>query len=176
MTAAAQSLSPDAMDALLDAWARMTVVQLRAVWCTRWGSEPPPIQSPDLLARLMSWRVQAAAEPAPGRLFTRRLAYFERQIAAGRPVSPRSGRLPPGSHLTRTWRGERHTVTVLETGFLHGAQRYATLSEVARAITGTRWSGPRFFGLEDPAPGSAAPVATPEAEPPMSRRMTAVDA
>jgi hypothetical protein len=50
--------------------------------------------------------------------------------------------------LSREWRGVTHRVLVLDQGFEHQGTRYGSLSEVARAITGTRWSGPRFFGLE----------------------------
>ena len=60
-------------------------------------------------------------------------------------------RLKPGTCLVREWRGVLHEVTVLERGFSHGGQTYETLSEVARTITGTRWSGPLFFGLRKPA-------------------------
>ena len=49
--------------------------------------------------------------------------------------------------LVRVWRGETHQVTALEAGILYRGKRYRSLSEVAREITGTRWSGPRFFGL-----------------------------
>jgi hypothetical protein len=54
---------------------------------------------------------------------------------------------PAGSRLVREWHGRSHTVEVTERGFLYGDQHYRSLSEVARAITGARWSGPRFFGL-----------------------------
>jgi Protein of unknown function (DUF2924) len=57
-------------------------------------------------------------------------------------------RLKPGAALVREWHGRTHTVLVLaEGGFEHAGKRYASLTEVARAITGARWSGPRFFGL-----------------------------
>ena len=55
--------------------------------------------------------------------------------------------LAPGSRLVREWNGRTYTVDVLETGYLCDGQDYRSLSEVARAITGARWSGPRFFGL-----------------------------
>ena len=58
-------------------------------------------------------------------------------------------RLKPGSKLIRTWRGQTHTVQVLENGFEHQGQHYASLSKVAESITGAHWSGPRFFGLRD---------------------------
>lgn len=57
--------------------------------------------------------------------------------------------LKPGIELVRDWKGRRHIVRVREDGFAYDGRRFETLSEVARAITGTRWSGPRFFGLKD---------------------------
>ena len=56
----------------------------------------------------------------------------------------------PGTRLIRTWGGETHEVTVLERGYLWQERRYRSLSAIAGEITGTRWSGPRFFGLRDP--------------------------
>ena len=55
--------------------------------------------------------------------------------------------LPPGSRLVREWHGNIHTVDVRADGVMYDGRRYRSLSEVARAITGARWSGPRFFGL-----------------------------
>jgi hypothetical protein len=57
-------------------------------------------------------------------------------------------RIKPGTRLIRAWRGERHQVTVLEHGFEYRGERHVSLSAIARAITGTRWSGPAFFGLK----------------------------
>jgi len=54
----------------------------------------------------------------------------------------------PGAVLVREWRRISHQVSVLEKGFRFRGKRYRSLSEVAREITGTRWSGPLFFGLK----------------------------
>jgi hypothetical protein len=59
-----------------------------------------------------------------------------------------SGDLKLGSRLVRTWGDARHEVTVIEDGFAYRGKAYGSLSEVARAITGARWSGPRFFGIK----------------------------
>jgi hypothetical protein len=61
-------------------------------------------------------------------------------------------RLRPGTTLVRRWHGRTHTVLVVEGGFEHQGRRYASLSPIARAITGAHWSGPRFFGLTRAAP------------------------
>jgi len=56
-----------------------------------------------------------------------------------------------GTLLVREWEGVLHRVMVLEQGFAWNGQTYDSLSKVARAITGTNWNGPRFFGLRDRA-------------------------
>ena len=58
----------------------------------------------------------------------------------------------PGSRLIREWRGRTHTVDVLDSGFRCDGKQYRSLSEIARAITGARWSGPRFFGSDHADP------------------------
>ncbi len=56
--------------------------------------------------------------------------------------------IKPGTILTREWQGVLHQVRVLEDAFEHKDERFSSLSEVARRITGSRWSGPLFFGLK----------------------------
>ena len=83
-----------------------------------------------------------------------RLALLEaafRQGDAPSPNRPRAseGRLVPGSRLIRVWKAERHEVEVTETGYLWRGRSWASLSAIARAITGVRRNGPAFFGLRD---------------------------
>jgi hypothetical protein len=68
-------------------------------------------------------------------------------LAQGR-TNPSPGALMAGTRLYRSWRGVTQEILVLESGYGWRGKSYASLSEVARAITGTRWSGPRFFGLQ----------------------------
>lgn len=69
----------------------------------------------------------------------------DRSPAVQEPTVP-----PPGTRLLREWRGERHHVEVLETGYAYRGRVYRSLSEIARVFTGARWNGPRFFGLRSP--------------------------
>jgi hypothetical protein len=69
-----------------------------------------------------------------------------RQLISGMPSC--SSQVHPGSRLIRVWRGETHQVTVLEDGYLYADKKWRSLSAIAKAITGTRWSGPVFFGLK----------------------------
>ncbi|MGI9450483.1 MAG: DUF2924 domain-containing protein [Geminicoccaceae bacterium] len=67
----------------------------------------------------------------------------------------RMTKLKPGARLMRAWQGRTHTVLVLDDGFEWQGERHGSLSAIARKITGTRWSGPRFFGLDKPAKEAA---------------------
>ncbi len=68
---------------------------------------------------------------------------------AGRKSVPRTATFKTGSRLERLWQSERHQVEVVADGFEWRGGRYKSLSQVARAITGVRWNGPRFFGLRE---------------------------
>jgi len=118
-----------------------TLEELRAEWGRRYGA-PPRLRSADLLRRILAWRIQAASEGGLDRA-TRRLL---RSDAAGRET-----RLAAGSLIAREWQGVRHEVEAVDNGFVYAGRRWKSLSEVARAITGTRWNGPRFFGLREAA-------------------------
>jgi hypothetical protein len=69
-------------------------------------------------------------------------------VRAGTEAGSASPHAPAGTVLVREWHGVGHQVRVLEEGVLYRGERYRSLSEIARLITGTRWSGPRFFGLK----------------------------
>ena len=66
-------------------------------------------------------------------------------------------RLLPGTVLTREWNGQMHRVMVVKDGFAWDGRSYDSLSTVAFAITGTKWNGPRFFGLRDQKPAEMRP-------------------
>ena len=125
---------------------------LRREWERLHGAAPPMRLSRDLLRRAVAHRLQEAALGGLGPAARRRLAASAREGRAGegRPASAPAAaiRLKPGTALVREWHGRTHTVLVLaDGGFEHEGGRYASLTEAARAITGARWSGPRFFGL-----------------------------
>ena len=123
------------------AFEAMDLEALRAEWRRRFGA-PPRLRSVDLLRRLLAWRLQADAYGDLDADLRRRL----RSTAAPRRID---NRIRPGARIAREWQGRRYEVDVVEGGFIHAGARYASLSEIARAITGVRWNGPRFFGLRD---------------------------
>lgn len=124
-----------------------TVDQLRAAWPTRFGPAPR-LRSGELVRRLLAERLQQEAFGRDTEL-ERRLAGLVAARAKGRSPSAPRPTFKPGTVLRREYDGERHEVEVLTQGFRWRGQTYASLSEIARAITGTRWNGPRFFGLRD---------------------------
>ena len=135
----AQPQSPD-----LTNLQEMTKEQLRRAWNEMGRSAPPPATlSRDLIARGLAHALQAQSS---GKLTHREIAELHSFN------DRRKGRVHPqikaGSRLLRLWRGRTHEVVVLEDGFLWEGEEYENLSVIARAITGTRWSGPRFFGLK----------------------------
>ena len=117
----------------------MQLEELRALWQTHFGP-PPALRSVDLMRLMLSWRLQARTygglEPA-----------LRRKLKAKSPADPVTHDLAVGTMLIRDWQGQRVEVTVEEGGFCWLDQVYPSLSAVASAVTGTRWNGPRFFGL-----------------------------
>ena len=126
---------------------------LRARWRTETGRRPPPHLPKHLLLRVLEYRLQAAAW---GDLDKNTLRFLEevadataRGARSSVPLpTSRSPRTRPGTVLTREWNGVDHRVMAIEEGYAWNGKTFRSLSEVAQAITGTRWSGPRFFGLQ----------------------------
>ena len=129
---------------------------LKQRWRGLYRTEAPVRIGQALLLQAVSYRLQ---EKALGSLkpSIRRLLERTAEDHSGRrtPTEAPATKVTPGSVLIREWHGVSHRVTVLADGVMFRGARYRSLSEVARKITGTRWSGPRFFGLKVPAPGSA---------------------
>jgi hypothetical protein len=120
----------------------MGLDDLRAQWRARYGA-PPTFRSPDLLRRMLAWRVQAEALGGLDRRVLRQILHL-----AARP-NRRKLDAPVGARLTREWNGRAYEVEIVHGGYIHDGSTYDSLSAVARAITGTRWNGPRFFGLRE---------------------------
>jgi hypothetical protein len=160
------------VEAKVEALARMPIVELRQHYKALFRKEPPKAFGPDLLRRSISWRLQ---EKAYGGLpaATRRLLRAAMKAMAAKPdaridLPHRPG---PGAVLERAWNGRRYRVMVLAEGYAFEGKTFTSLSEIASQITGTRWNGPRFFGLRQksiPEDGTssqgAASVASPASE------------
>lgn len=119
----------------------LSLAQLREKWAALLNTPVPRI-SAALLRLALAWEMQALVHGGLSRRTTQRLD----QLAAGKTTT-RSAL--PGTRLMREWNGQMHVVTVDDSGTVHwNDQTWKSLSAVARAITGTRWSGPAFFGLK----------------------------
>ena len=150
---------PEALAGQLAELKSANTAELRARWERAYQHPAPKRASRDLLLRLVAYHLQEQAEGGLSKVTRRRLAKLAGLNGENRePISPHSVRLKPGSRLIREWHGVTHSVTVLGDGFDWRGTRYASLSQIARAITGARWSGPLFFGLRKT--GSRAREAT----------------
>ncbi len=112
-------------------------------WVGLHGSPPIKTMTEGLLARGIAYELQV--RQLGGLTPAERKALGA--LAQGRS-NPSPGALKTGTRLYRSWRGVTQEILVLEGGYSWQGKSYTSLSEVARAITGTRWSGPRFFGLQ----------------------------
>ena len=118
--------------------------ELRTLWRSTFRSLPPPPLTKDLMARFICGHIQ---EQAFGGLDQNNIRLLDGLVLRGKPRADHTRRLRPGTVLAREYQGERHTVTVIGNGYVWRDTTYASLSTIARAITGTAWSGPRFFGV-----------------------------
>ena len=137
-----------AVESELDRLPAMPIVQLRVHYRELFRIDPPTAYGPDLLRRSISYRIQEKAYGGLPRPVQRQLDPLIKAYAAqptGKLVLP--PRIKPGSILVRQWKNKSYRVTVMADGFVYDGQNYSNLSEVAQLITGTRWNGPRFFGL-----------------------------
>jgi hypothetical protein len=172
---ARRSSDPAAIDAEVDHVRSLGIVALRTRWRAMFDVMPPAGLTKDIIARMIAFRIQ---EEAFGGLNKDSIKLLERLARGGKP-GELNRRLQPGTVLVREYKGERHTVTVVRDGFLWRETSYASLSTIARTITGTAWNGPRFFGLRIPehrdiaAAPKSKPVA-PDASGRTKRRPPAV--
>jgi hypothetical protein len=170
----ATSVDASAVEAEVARIGTMNKAELRSVWRSKYKSDPPRAFGPDLLRRSLAYRVQ---EEAFGGLPARTKRDLDHLIAllSKKPTSrielPR--RIKPGAVLIREWKDKVVRVTVVEDGFLFEGRTFSSLSEIALLITGTKWNGPRFFGLRSPGKGEAPTQRTDsgsEANPAVGQR------
>jgi hypothetical protein len=120
----------------------LTLEALRVLWRAEFRCEPPKGLSRDLLVRTLAWRLQEKDFGGHDKA-TRALL----DAYAGGKAAAMHRRLKAGTVLVREYQNTRHTVTIMPDGYLWQDKTYPNLTLIARAITGTNWNGPRFFGL-----------------------------
>ena len=161
-----RTFDPAAIDAEVTRIRSLGIDALRLRWRTMFGAVPPKGLTKDILGRMIAYRIQ---EEAFGGL-DRELVKLLDRLARGEKPNEMSRRLKPGTVLVREYQGERHTVTIVSDGFLWGDKTYSSLSVIAQAITGTKWNGPRFFGLRMPGKPEAEKREHQPTEPEPARR------
>jgi hypothetical protein len=125
----------------------------KATLCKKWqelfNKTAPKHLRKEFMVRIIAYKMQEEAFGGLSTTTRRRLKQIAISLKNGNDKPNVDLRpIKPGTRLIREWRGKTHTVSVAETGFEFQGSRYRSLSEIARLITGTRWSGPLFFGLK----------------------------
>lgn len=128
----------------ISALEQMDLASLRSEWIRVVGTNPHLRLSADLLRRGVAHRQQEAAYGSCPPATLRLLAAAARQTSSSQPAG---SALKPGTTLIREWHSRTYTVCALDDGFLYDGRHFASLTVIAREITGAAWSGPRFFGV-----------------------------
>lgn len=122
--------------------------QLLELWYSNFGKSAPAGIRRELMITILAYRIQERAYGGLKKETILKLHKLARQFAKPASASIRAERVKTGTKIVRQWGGHSHEVTVASDGFLYRDTTYKSLSEIARQITGTRWSGPLFFGLK----------------------------
>ncbi len=141
----------DTIPARLAALKTTPLPELKAQWRELFETDPPQFNRRALENRL-AYRIQELAYGGLKPETIRRLEILGEQFDSGNVTTRRirHDAMPiAGTRLIREWQGVEHTATVLDDGFEYQGRRYKSLSAVARAVTGTRWNGPLWFGLRN---------------------------
>ena len=140
---------PNQISAKLEQLPRMRTAKLRGLWQELFDKPVHPKLRRDLMIPILAYRIQENAygglKPSTRKRLQKLAEELERDPKA--QLQPNQ-QIKTGTKLLRQWQGKTHNVMVLDDGFDYRNKRYESLSEIARQITGTRWSGPLFFGLK----------------------------
>ena len=132
---------------------RLSRADLRALWTQELGDKPPESLGRDVLALAIAYGRQQRLYGGLTRSVANELdRLLDRALRNGATKAPQSATTPLpriGTILVREWQGTTHHVTVVSDGFLWNGQIHRSLSGIAHAITGTKWNGPRFFGMRE---------------------------
>jgi hypothetical protein len=160
----------ETVEASVAALSRLNVDQLRLQWRNHLGGIAPAHLPGWLLMRVLAYRIQAAAFGDLNQAILRRLrepgddalaSEDARPFATRGPTTREGVGLKPGALLVREWNGHLERIMILDDGYAWNGGAYRSLSQVAKAITGTNWNGHRFFGLKAVRTGERAKVRRP---------------
>lgn len=141
----------DDIAARWDELGQMDRAALRVAWAEAFGNAPPHFLSMIFMRKALIWRAQCQAFGG----LTTEVKRALKSAAGGKQVRTPTAAIKPGTQLVRDWNGRRYQVEVLDDGFQMNGDHFKSLSAIALQITGTSWSGPRFFGLNGGASTNA---------------------
>jgi hypothetical protein len=122
--------------------------ELRLAWRRYYKTYPPKFVNRNVIEVGVAWKIQERAFGGLGAATKRQLDALADELETKSDIKrPKRVQLRPGARLVRDWHGETHEVLVTEDGFQWRGRTWRSLSLIAKEITGTQWSGPRFFGL-----------------------------
>jgi Protein of unknown function (DUF2924) len=122
--------------------------QLLDLWRSNFSKTAPAGIRRELMIPILAYRIQERAYGGLTKEIILKLRKIAQELSRNPTALGRSLRIKTGTRMVRQWKGQIHEVTVVNDGFLYRGTNYKSLSEIARQITGTRWSGPLFFGLK----------------------------
>lgn len=133
-------------DVVVARWAelgQMDRAALRVAWAEAFGDSPPHFLSMIFMRKALIWNMQCQVYGGLNPKLKRAL----KSVAEGKAVRTQAPRIKVGTQLVREWNGRRYQVDVVDDGFRMNGEHFKSLSAIALHVTGTHWSGPRFFGL-----------------------------
>jgi hypothetical protein len=144
-----ETMVPDSITHQVASLQHLSRLALGSLWRELFKKEPPRQMRNDLMLRIVAYRLQEQQFGGLSDASCRRLRQFASALEANpnAALSPKPA-IRPGTRLLRQWKEQVHVVEVEAEGYEYKGARYESLSEIARLITGTRWSGPLFFGLK----------------------------
>src|SRR5690348_5585836 len=124
----------------------LDVAALKSVWRIAFKSVPPNVARKEFFIRMLAYEIQRRIHGDVSKSALKTLRQFEDK-GRSPEVAAADATLRAGTRLVREWGGATHEVIIMERGYAYRGRSYTSLSEIARCITGARWSGPRFFGI-----------------------------
>jgi hypothetical protein len=141
---------PDSVEKRLAALPTLSKAALCDLWKQFFHSDPSTQLRRDLMIPILAYRMQELAFGSLSARIRERLRQLSRAFEEGSdPTAAGAPPIRPGTRLVRQWGDRVHLVNVQTNGYEYQGTRYQSLSEIARLITGTRWSGPVFFGIKN---------------------------
>jgi hypothetical protein len=151
---------PDSIAVRLASLPKLHKTELHSLWNELFHNQPPQQLRRNLMVPILGYRLQELSLGSLTPSAIRKLSQTAESIKAHRMIGTDSSpRVKPGTRLIRQWQSETHVIHVEEQGYEYKGRRYDSLSQIARLITGTRRSGPLFFGLKSQQVGNSKEAA-----------------